>query len=419
MNKFGDRKSKTFCILPWIHMHTWPNGNVYPCCIVDFRENIGNLKENTLEELWNSEAMKYIRKSMLDGEKPNYCRKCYQQEDNGIESPRETANMKFNQHIDTITDNTDPYGHNSDFNLKYWDFRFSNLCNFKCRICGSGCSSKWYEDEVKLYGNSSNKSALTHIDDYSIKSLEYYIDKFANEVEEVYFAGGEPLIMDEHYFILEKLIASGRTDVKLRYNTNLSILKYKKWNLIDLWGKFAETTSDNVDVYASIDGIKEQAEYSRKGTKWSEIEENIKICLGLNIRFNISCTVSIFNVFEIPKIVDYLIDLGLHFENIRLDNILTFPDYYHINILPEELKQKAIENLNNHLENMTTAHRGYFTSKYNSIINYINSDDKDLVQGSREKLLDYTTKLDAIRQESFTTVFPYYKEWITTLKTIK
>ena len=414
-NNPGDKISKSFCILPWIHLHTWPNGNVYPCCIVDFRENIGSLKNETLEDVWNNDSMKHIRKSMLNGEKPNHCRKCFQQESHGIDSPRVTANRNFVKHIDTITANTDKEGHNSDFNLKYWDFRFSNICNFKCRICGSGCSSKWYEDEKKLNGDNTPGKALIHIDDYSIKSLNYYIDNFVNDVEEVYFAGGEPLLMDEHYFILEKLIDAGRTDVKLRYNTNLSFLKYKKWDLIDLWSKFTVHSPDNIDLYASIDGIKEKAEYSRKGTNWSEIESNIKKCLELNLRFNISCTVSIFNVLEIPTIVNYLIDLGVKHYSIGLYNILTFPDYYHINILPEYLKHRVVERLNSHLSTLPQEVVNSLKPRYKSIETYLFSDEKDKVIQSRKMFKDYTLKLDDIRQESFRNTYPEIWEWIKEL----
>lgn len=410
-----NKKSDTFCILPWIHLHTWPNGDVYPCCIGPFWQKLGNLKDAKLEDYWNSDPMKDIRKKMLNGEKHNFCTKCYEQETKGVYSPRVSANDKFKHHIDKALETTDETGHNSDFNLKYWDFRFSNLCNMKCRICGSGCSSKWYEDEKLLYGINSNKSALTHVDDYSIEKLENYIDRFINDVEEVYFAGGEPLIMDEHYFILEKLITNNRTDVRLRYNTNLSILQYKKWNLIELWSKFAEKSYENVDIYASIDGIGKQAEYSRKGTDWNKILTNIKKCIELNIRFNISCTVSIFNVYEIPTIVDYFIKLGVEPNYIQLSNILTFPTHYKINILPENIKTDIVNRLDNHLNSMDQDTRNIFEHRYESIKNFLASDYSKDLSKDLKTLVEQTNKLDEIRQESFVEIFPYYKDWIENL----
>ena len=91
----GDKISKSFCVLPWIHLNTWPNGNVYPCCLTDWREDIGNLKDNTLEELWNGDTMKSIRKDMLGGKQHHSCRKCYQQEDNGLDSTITSSNRLF------------------------------------------------------------------------------------------------------------------------------------------------------------------------------------------------------------------------------------------------------------------------------------------------------------------------------------
>src|SRR6056300_900941 len=201
----GNIISKSFCILPWTHLHTWPNGNVYPCCLTDWREEVGNLETNTLEEIWNNNKMKELRQYMLQGKKHSNCRKCFQQEDYNLDSMRTSLNRKFSHHIESITKNTSKDGHNNDFKLIYWDFRFSNLCNFKCRMCSSALSSKWYEDEINAFGSSQSDRALINVNDYSKKDIKLYLENFMEEVEEIYFAGGEPLLMDEHYYILEEL----------------------------------------------------------------------------------------------------------------------------------------------------------------------------------------------------------------------
>lgn len=409
----GEKISKTFCILPWIHLHTWPNGNVFPCCIVDFRENIGNLKDNTLEEIWNNDSMKGIRKDMMGGKKPNICRKCFEQESHNIDSSRITANRNFYNKIDGITDNTDSSGYNSDFKLHYWDFRFSNLCNMKCRTCGSGCSSKWFEDEYKLIGHNSQDRALIHVDDYSKKGIGYYIDEFIEDVEEIYFAGGEPLLMDEHYYILEKLIEIGNTDVRLRYNTNLSFLKYKKWDILELWSNFKDVTNKTtVDVYASIDGVGKKAEFIRKGSNWNTIKNNIQTCIENKIDIKISCTVSIFNILDIPKIVNYLSDIGIKLENIGLYNVLTFPDYYRVDILSEELKQIVCERLDIHLDTFNTQDRNVLKGSYDSLKSYLYKNDSDNKDLHRHNLKKYSKKLDEIRGESFEKHFPEIWEWL-------
>jgi len=409
----GDKISKSFCVLPWIHLNTWPNGNVYPCCLTDWREEIGNLKDNTLEELWNGDTMKSIRKDMLEGKQHHSCRKCYQQEDNGLDSTRTSSNRWFEKHIPQITDNTKKDGHNDDFKLLYWDFRFSNLCNMKCRMCGSFLSSKWWEDEVKIYGGSPLPKAIINVNDYSKKNIDTYLDDFIDKVEEIYFAGGEPLLMEEHYYILQKLVEVGNTDLRLRYNTNLGYLKFKKYDNIELWKPFIEKDYGNVTIFASIDGVGKNAEYSRKGTKWNVIEENIKKCLDANINFHISCTTNIFNVMYIPEFVEEMKKLGVPHYNIHLNNVLTNPHHYHINILPDNLKQEVKKRYIRHLKSLDDTNADELRPKYESIFNFL---DEPLAEPREtiEKALKYTTELlDDGREEKFRflDIIPEYKEW--------
>ena len=409
----GDKISKSFCVLPWIHLNTWPNGNVYPCCLTDWREDIGNLKDNTLEELWNGDTMKSIRKDMLGGKQHHSCRKCYQQEDNGLDSTRTSSNRWFEKHIPEITNNTKEDGHNEDFKLLYWDFRFSNLCNMKCRMCGSFLSSKWWEDEVKIYGGSPLPKAIINVNDYSKKNIDTYLDDFIDKVEEIYFAGGEPLLMEEHYYILQKLVEVGNTNLRLRYNTNLGYLKFKKYDNIELWKPFIEQDFGNVTLFASIDGIGINAEYSRKGTKWNVIEENIKKCLEANINFHVSCTTNIFNVLHIPEFIEHMKKLGVPHYNIHLNNVLTNPHHYHINILPDNLKQEVKKRYIRHLKSLDEINANELRPKYESIFNFL---DETLAEPREtiEKALKYTTELlDDGREEKyrFLDVIPEYKEW--------
>lgn len=414
--KVGTEISDTFCVLPWIHMNTWPNGNVYPCCLTDWREEVGNLNDNTLEEIWNNDKMKDIRQHMLQGKKHNSCRKCFQQEDHGLDSTRESSNRHYAHHIPTITENTTPDGHNNDFKLLYWDFRFSNLCNFKCRMCGSFLSSKWYEDEVKIFGGSVLPKAIINVNDYSKKDINDYLNEFIHDVEEIYFAGGEPLIMDEHYMILEKLIEIGNTDCRLRYNTNLGFLKFKKWDNLELWKPFKEKSNLNVNIFASIDGFGKNAEYSRKGTKWDVVEGNIKKIIEAGYNFHISCTTSIFNVFHVPDLVDEMIRIGVPYHSIQLNNVLTNPFYYHINILPDELKEQVKQKYNNHLNSLEPHIREEMKPKYDSIFNFMYETPEADVEEQRIMFKQITDKLDVGREESFTETYPELADWYNSIK---
>lgn len=409
----GDKISKSFCVLPWIHLNTWPNGNVYPCCLTDWREEIGNLKHNTLEELWNNKKMKEIRRYMLEGKKHYNCRKCYQQEDNSLDSTRTSSNRWYEKHIPEITKNTTPDGHNNDFKLLYWDFRFSNLCNMKCRMCGSFLSSKWWEDEMKIFGGSELPQAIINVNQYSKKDINLYLDEFINDVEEIYFAGGEPLLMEEHYFILKRLVEVGNTNLRLRYNTNLGYLNFKKYDNIELWKPFIEKDYANVTLFASIDGVGKNAEYSRKGTKWNVIEANIKRCLDNEINFHISCTTNIFNVLYIPEYVEHWKSLGVPHYNIHLNNVLTNPLHYCINILPDDLQSEVKKRYIRHLKSLPKEEADTLRPKYEAIFNFL---DEPLTEprNRTEIVLKYTTeKLDDGREEKyrFLDIIPEYKEW--------
>lgn len=398
--------SKSFCIIPWIHMHHWPNGNVYQCCITHMNNVAGNLKDNTMDEIWNNDHYKKLRLDLLDGKQPESCSKCYEQEDKGIRSFRVNANWTFDHHLFPKAEETNPDGSLDKMDLIYWDFRFSNLCNMKCRMCGGHLSHLWHEDEKKVYKKTSEKTAVVHVNDFSTQDIKEVIDSNLHVVEEVYFAGGEPLIMDEHYYILERLIEQGRTDVKIRYNTNFTKLKFKKWDCIELWKHF-----DLVQVMASIDDIGTRAEYIRKGTNWEKIEENFAIALENKdaVQLNVSPTIQLLNVWHIPEFVEKMFDLGLTVDNLHISNVLTYPEWYHMNTMPEELKHTVHQKLDAHLDSYKD--QDYIYNKldwyYKSIKDYLwtQVSEKKAISIHRD-FLRITNKLDEVRDENFLETFP-------------
>jgi radical SAM protein with 4Fe4S-binding SPASM domain len=408
----GDKVSNSFCIMPWVHLHSWPNGNVYPCCLADSDYPIGNVKDNTLEEIWNSPDLKKIRTELLKGDKPSVCHRCYMQEDMGTQSFRVSSNNQWSHHIDKAVETTDNDGTNHDFKLNYWDFRFSNVCNLRCRMCGPELSSSWYEEQIKYYGGSSTPKALINMNDASKEDVMIYVDRFINDVEEIYFAGGEPFIMEEHYIILEKLIAAGNTKCRIRYNTNFTSLKFKNWDLIELWKPFVKDNIDNVRVFASLDAIEEVAEYARKGTKWPAVESNIKRLHDNGMNVWTSTTVSIFNVFELPRFVDRMYELNIPMDKMQMNNVLTFPYYYCINILPDKLKEYAVTILDNHIKKINGMVGWIHIKNYYDVIKkYMFTEPHKSIDESFVALRRFTETKDNGRNESFVDTFPYYKEW--------
>jgi len=399
--------SPTFCIIPWIHLNTHPNGEVKHCCITDRSGIVGDLRTHRLVDIWNNDRMKQLRRELLDGQQPASCRKCYEQEENQISSFRDSANFMFDHHIAAAPGWTNADGSVDLMKLRYWDFRFSNLCNMKCRMCGHQASSAWHADMQQLYGPQSvTPEAVIRTIDNSIDDLYQILDQQIDHVEEIYFAGGEPLIMDEHYYILEKLIEHGRTDVKIRYNTNLLKIRYKHWDNLELWSNF-----DRVDIMASLDAMEARAEYIRSGTVWHSIDENIRrLIASPNVTFHVQPTIQVLNILHLPDFIDYLFACGLKTRLLHLNNVLTHPKQYHINTLDAVLKAKVEELLDSHVRSIADAETAqYLRQGYDSIISYMHTESDRSVQEAAEihrHFIKHTTGLDKLRSEHFLATFP-------------
>ena len=327
-------------MLPWVHLHTWPNGNVYPCCITPMEHIAGNLNDNSLEEIYNSDLIKDIRVKMLNDERHEACARCYHQEDSGGHSMRHRANKSW-KHYENLIETTEDDGTVEEMKLPYWDFRFSNICNFKCRSCGPQLSTGWYPDTKKIAVLETGRSFLP--DDVPKKNtfdLWEQIEPHFESVEEIYFAGGEPLIMEEHYRILKKLDAMGKHDVLIRYNTNFSEMRYKDLHVLEFWPKFK-----NIEVGASIDGMEEQGEFIRSGFNWEQFKENRnrmkETCSHVN--FYVSSTISIQNAYHIVPFHHALVDGGyIDSYNSFNVNIVTEPKHLDMRILPQHHKVESV-----------------------------------------------------------------------------
>lgn len=359
--------------------------------------------------------MQNLRTELLNNKKPGSCVKCFEQEDNKITSFRQTANDKFKSHVDDAYNNTSDSGVAKEFKLAYWDFRFSNLCNMKCRMCGGHLSSLWNADEKKLYGRASEPNTVVNTKDHCLDDLYEVLDQQMENVEEIYFAGGEPLIMDEHYYILEQLIKKNKTHVRLRYNTNLSKLTYKHWDVIELWKKF-----ENVQVIASLDAVGARAEYIRKGTVWNTIHQNLLKIIAADIMVGVSPTIQILNIFHLPEFVDYLFDIGISYHELHLNNVLTNPAWYHINTLSDNDKKVITDMLNLHAASFDDiAIKNKVQSEYNSIISYLSAPLNSKATELAFKFMDITTNLDVLRDEEFKTTFPELSNHWNYLETLQ
>ena len=404
-DKFLLSESKTFCMYPWIHLHAYPTGDAYPCCHAEMGVGkVGSCRTNTLEEIWNSNSMRQLRMDMLN-ETPNAaCGRCYEQEESGFFTGRQSANKHHGHHIDRVHD-TQNDGTYDEFKMTYWDIRFSNLCNLSCRSCGHIFSSSWYQDQIKLAGPSYkeqnsvlNYAGRTETDIW--EQLEPHLDY----VEQVYFAGGEPLLMEEHYHILEELLKRGRTDVRLIYNTNFTHTDLKGKSVFEYWKQFR-----SVAVGASLDASGARGEYIRKGTDWAVVEQNRRDMLAIcpEVDFYISPTLSIMNAMHLPDFHRDWVEKGLLKAQDLNVNILQDPAVYRIDIATPEYKQQIKEKFEAHLKWLRPLDQlNRATVGFESAINYLEStDNSDLIP----KFWSKTQQLDEIRKENILDIIPELK----------
>ena len=390
--------SKVFCMMPWVHTHIWPNGNAFPCCMSDSDIVYGNLNDNSLEEIWNNEKYKKLRKNMLNEKESPECTRCYEMEKSNIWTLRKNTNKYYISHWDRV-ETTQDDGSVEEVNMGYMDIRVSNICNFRCRTCGPELSSAWYEDHSKLYGQPPENPKMMNIANN---------EKFWNElqpllltVEEACWAGGEPIITEEHYKILDFWIENKMKDVRLRYTTNFSNLYFKKKSILDYWNSF-----NDVRIAASLDGMGKRGELIRAGTEWDVIEDNrrqmIKECP--DVYFEITPTVSIMNVYQLPDFHRNWVDRGLlEPNNIRV-NMLTYPDYYRIQIIPKEERKKFIDKYNEHIKWIDDNFgKGVAKEGFMSILNFL---EQKNYENLIPDFIDRNTPLDELRGESLFEVCP-------------
>ena len=220
------KESKSFCMAPWIHMHMWPNGETFPCCIIQpedikltgkNRKGMANSNDNTIKEIWNCETLRQLRLNMIDDKPSQMCNKCYELERTAnVWTLRKNLNKEFAHHFDRIKDMHED-GTHDDPQFYYWDIRFNNLCNMKCRTCGPEFSTSWWQD----YEHLKDKHSLTSLT--AKPTFWEEIRPLVDNIESVYFAGGEPLITDEHYTLLDIWLEQNKqNDVKRNHDESIT-----------------------------------------------------------------------------------------------------------------------------------------------------------------------------------------------------
>ena len=393
-------ESKSFCMIPWVSMMINTNSQVFPCC--ESSDTIGDCSITSLKDIWNSDNMKQLRVDMLHDKTNKSCNSCYTKERLGKDSLRNSSNRQFSHHAIKL-DQTHPDGTLHKFELNYVDARFNNLCNLACRICNPTSSTSWNQPAVVLGMIDRNKSPMLIAgknDSDIYKQLLETIDT----IEKIYFAGGEPMMIDQFYQIVEELDRRGKHDVQLVYNINMTQSSLKNKSIFNTWKNFKK-----ISIGASLDAEGERGEYLRTGTKWKDVVAFRKKMLDQrpDIDFYISATAYILNALHLPDFHQSWVNQGLIRPEDFNVQVLFDPAYLRADSAPEYLKQQIRERYTQHLEWLRPKDNlGRAVSSFESVLNYINVDrpfDADL-------FWQQTNKLDAYHNHALLDIFPELNE---------
>jgi pyruvate-formate lyase-activating enzyme len=393
---------KTFCPLPWSHLYLEADGNMMACCTS--KTILGHVSEG-VEKIWNNEKLREIRRDLLSGVEPSNCSNCFTEEKHGKTSYRQVSLQKH-ENIHFEVSRTDAKGYLESFNLQSADFRFSNLCNFKCRPCNSRFSSSIALEEKNIA--KSEASAFVKpgdSKDFSYEALKQHYDT----LQRIYFAGGEPLLQWEHWAVLEDLTRSGKSkNIELTYSTNASKLTQDNKNIFNYWKQFK-----SVAVCLSIDAVFEKAQYWRHGTNWTEVEKNILLLRDFTLQnqnsicYSINSAVGWPNIIAWTEMVRYFVEKKIIYSPDQIaPTAISGPPELSLKALPRAKKEIVAAQLNEFKDFLNAYFGKSCESKVDFFIQYMMSEDTQscLPEFKRQLLLDKA------RNEDFFKVFPEHQD---------
>lgn len=376
--------SDTFCVIPWTQLAVKPNGSVRTCCLMSNsplkeKGQIGfNLGKDSIYDGWNSSLQTSIRKDLLDGIQNINCKTCWEKEKVGLSSKRQFSNKLFKDHVteNIAREYTDNLGNTLLEPISY-DLRFGNLCNLKCVMCHPDSSSNWVSDYVKIF----NEEKDWKFDWYEYEKFWEDLENNISSIRHVYMCGGEPLLIERHYYFLEKCVKSGHSkNIILEYDSNITIVKDE---VLDFWKQFKE-----VQMRASIDDYGDQNDYIRYPSNFKIIKKNLKKLYDANIKLGLSLTISIFNSFTFINLINYI---EKNFPKIKISpRMVSSPSYLDIRNLPQSAKDYITNEIN-----------------YDFVSSYLKYKPNDTC----EKFVWYAEELDKLRKTDWRTTFSQLQKY--------
>ena len=393
-----------FCVLPWVSLEASPIGTVRPCCladdeIVDSHSVKFNLKSANFQAIQNSEYMYQLRQAFLAGERPATCRKCWNEEDAGRTSKRmHTLDRLKHMGISSEwTQEAKP--------LMFLDLKLGNICNLKCRICGSWSSSQSAVEEIANSVEAHSKNSFAYqmlkAGRWPRENDQFWeqIDQCLEDIRYIEFTGGEPFMIEEHFEMLRGIVARGIAhQVEIHYNTNGTQYPH---DAIEIWKHFK-----TVEIAFSIDDLNERFEYQRTNAKWTDVQTNIELYRKMrqqysNIQLQCCSTVNIFNVRYIDQLAVWISTQGFDFV---YWNIMHDAPYFSVAALPDTAKQIIAD----HLNTATTVYKKDFAGIVDFMMRGQSTDGEE----TRQQI----QKLDQWRDQDLAAVAPELAELLNYVK---
>jgi|TARA_R100000030_G_scaffold24373_1_gene17648 organic radical activating enzyme len=389
--------SDTYCIYPFINVHTNTDGRCKLCCHVyseDYIQADGHdaiLGKDKWENIWNGEYMLNVRANMLAGKFVKECSRCYEHEEKGLQSSRQWANENYKQ----------PLLHSNPTHL---ELRLGNHCNLKCNSCWSVSSDNIYKERKKIVANEKLPQWLSDQWNHEIKSVEAhdwqwyetqefrdFVDQVAPTLERLYMTGGEPTLIQANQYVLDKLVEAGNTKCHVAWTTNMTTWPKGFYDKLDFF--------DTSEVQMSIDGYGEHNMYIRYPTDWNKVEENFAKAMTLpeKVQLKIYFVYQAWNVFDVDRLIRWLESRQTR----RVDFVPIFlehPDQLHSCVWPREIQHKVIGKLFT-LE--TTMHK----DPVQRIINYTQNTNKYSAENIN-RMKQFIAINDKYRKHKFADIFP-------------
>ena len=393
---------KTICMLPWVSLEASPQGTAKPCCLFDdeILDNNGNkykLADSSLQDIYKSKFMQTLRQDFRNGVKPKACFRCWREEDAGITSKREFSIIRLKELYPQVD-----WGNDTPDQLWFLDLKLGNICNLKCRICGSWSSSKWAEEEFNYVPDLKNKKehlAYTFLQQgmWPRKSPQFWdnLKALLPNIKYFEFTGGEPWLIEEHWDLLKYAVETGDSKhIDIHYNTNATVDPFsadRSW----LWGDFGR-----VDIAFSIDNVGNRFEYERFGAKWDEANRIIdathfaKNVDTPNITTQLCFTINIQNVYYLDELLDWADTKG--FGSIYF-NMLHSPTHMSIQQMTPVARELVLNKLKS-----TFWKSDKYAKEIDNVINFIENGE-----GSNgEEFLRQMQQTDAYRKQNFYDTHP-------------